>query len=194
MTRDTKSTPPGLIIREREDKDLPALAALLEKQQPQSEYPVMWPLPWPVDSFIKRANELRGWVAEIDGEVVGHVSVTGVNEVQGGDKMSAGWEAAHGGVRNEDLRQVSVFFTELERTGSGIGHHLLATASEFALRDGYPVLDVVKHHPGPVNFYLKRGWVISEEQVAPWDATGETTVYLMYLPRKQGLAALPAVA
>lgn len=169
-----------------------ALEVLLGKQQPQSEYPIVWPLPFPNRDFIIRGNELRGWVAELDGEVVGHISVTGVNEVQGGDKMSAGWEDAHG-VANEHLRQIAVFFTDLERSGCGIGHHLFATACEFALEDGYPVLDVVCDHPGPVNFYLKRGWKITGQQKAPWDPRQVTEVYLMILPKVKGGGAGGAV-
>lgn len=188
MTCNTRLAPAGLVIRRREERDLPALEALLAKQQPQSEYPLEWPLPFSTRSFIIRDNELCGWVAELDGKVAGHVSVTGVNEVQGGDKMSAAWEAAHGGVTNAELRQIAVFFTDLDHSGSGIGHHLFAVACDYALHDGYPVLDAVVHHPGPVNFYRKRGWEIVAEQVAPWDPSERARVYLMILSRNKALA------
>lgn len=61
-----------LRIRSRTPADLQALGRVLEEQRPHTGYPQTWPLRYPVDRFIARANELAAWVAELDGEVVGH--------------------------------------------------------------------------------------------------------------------------
>ncbi|GGB37195.1 hypothetical protein GCM10011492_29950 [Flexivirga endophytica] len=167
-----------LAIRERQDADLPALADLLGRQQAKTRYPFVWPFPLPIEGFLKRPTELRAWVAELDGEVVGHVSVTTADN----DPIGKSWAAAHG-VDLDELRAVSVFFADISRAGQGIGSRLLATATEFALADGYPVLDVVAAHETPINLYLRRGWRIIETTQAPWHPDMDIPIHLMILPK-----------
>ncbi|MFC6706716.1 GNAT family N-acetyltransferase [Flexivirga alba] len=167
-----------LVIRERQDDDLPALAKLLERQQPQTRYPFVWPFPVPIAEFLKRPTELRAWVAEIEDEVVGHIAVESV----GDDPIGRSWATAHD-TKLTELRCVSVFFSDISRAGQGIGSRLLATATEFALADGYPVLDVVAAHETPVNLYLRRGWQLIETTQAPWHPEIDIPIHLMILPR-----------
>ncbi|WP_446663820.1 GNAT family N-acetyltransferase [Flexivirga sp. B27] len=167
-----------LVIRDRQDSDLSALAELLGRQQPQTHYPFVWPFPAPIEGFLKRSSELRAWVGEIDGEVVGHVSVTSADD----DPIGKSWAAAHG-VDTSELRCVSVFFADISRAGQGIGSRLLQHATDYALADGYPVLDVVAAHEGPVALYLRRGWQIIETTQAPWHPGTDLPIHLMILPR-----------
>ena len=167
-----------LVIRDRRDADLPALAALIARQQAQTRYPFIWPFPRPLEQFLKRSTELRAWVAEVDGEVAGHVAIERVED----DLLGRSWAAAHDVAVNE-LRCVSVFFTDIRRAGEGIGSRLLATATEAARAEGYPVLDVVAAHETPVQLYLQRGWQIIETTQAPWHPDTDLPIHLMILPR-----------
>lgn len=167
-----------LVIRARQDSDLPALVELLGRQQAQTAYPFMWPFPRPIEDFLQRPTELRAWVAELDGAVVGHVAVTAADD----DPIGKSWAAAHG-VNVSEIRCVAVFFSDITRSGQGIGSRLLATATEFAETDGYPALDVVAAHETPLNLYLRRGWQLIETTQAPWRPEMDIPIHLMILPR-----------
>lgn len=167
-----------LVIRARQDSDLPALADLLGRQQPQTRYPFVWPFPQPIDEFLKRPTELQAWVATLGDEIVGHVALESV----GDDPIGRSWARAHN-VSLSELRCVSVFFADITKAGQGIGSRLLATATEAALADGYPVLDVVAAHETPVNLYLRRGWQLIETTQAPWHPELDIPIHLMILPR-----------
>lgn len=167
-----------LVIRARQDSDLPALADLLCRQQAQTRYPFIWPFPRPVEEFLKRPTELRTWVATIGDDVVGHVALQSVED----DPIGRSWAAAHNTPLSE-LRCVSVLFADISRAGQGIGSRLLATATEAALAEGYPVLDVVAAHRTPVNLYLRRGWRLIETTRAPWHPETDIPIHLMILPR-----------
>lgn len=173
----TRATPSGLTIRPRREADFPALEILLVKQQAASEYPIIWPLPTPIRDFIKRKNERHAWVAEVDGEVLGHIAVMTVSDDgHGSEDFIHHWQnghVEHGSTKTapevHQLFLIGVFFTDLDRSGSGIGHHLFQTAVEQAWKDGYPVLDVLSTHPGPRDFYIKRGWRVVGKERVPWD-------------------------
>lgn len=171
-----------LVIRDRRDDDLPALAALLGRQQAETQYPHVWPFPRPINEFLKRSTELRAWVAELDGEVVGHVAITSADD----DRIGRSWAAAHNADLSE-LRCVSVFFADITRAGQGIGSRLLQHATDEALAEGYPVLDVVASSEGPVNLYLRRGWRLIETTQAPWHTDIDLPIHLMILPRESPL-------
>lgn len=167
-----------LVIRARRDSDLPALTDLLGRQQAETRYPFVWPFPRPIEEFLKRPTELRAWVAELDGAVVGHVALESVED----DPIGRSWAKAHQAAIGE-LRCVSVFFADVSRSGQGIGSRLLATASYAALAEGYPVLDVVAAHTTPIELYLRRGWQIIETTQAPWHPGTDLPIHLMILPR-----------
>lgn len=167
-----------LVIRDRQDADLPDLGALLARQQAQTRYPFTWPFPRPIEEFLKRRTELRAWVAELDDQLVGHVAVERAED----DALGRSWAAAHNASIDE-LRCISVFFSDITRAGQGIGSALLATATDYAGADGYPVLDVVAAHETPVQLYLRRGWQIIETTQAPWHPETELPIHLMILPR-----------
>lgn len=168
-----------LVIRQRQDDDLSGLAELLGRQQAQTRYPFVWPFPRPIGEFLKRPTELRAWVAELDGELVGHVALESVRD----DPIGRSWAQAHN-VTVDELRCVSVFFADISRSGQGIGSRLLATATDAALAEGYPVLDVVAAHRIPIELYLSRGWRIIETTQAPWHPGTDLPIHLMILPRE----------
>ncbi|WP_392467069.1 hypothetical protein ACF3NS_15025 [Arsenicicoccus cauae] len=71
-------------IRPRRDEDVPELARLLIEQQPTSGYSYRNPLPFPPQEFVRREGELAAFVAERDGELLGHVAVVSARRPQDG--------------------------------------------------------------------------------------------------------------
>ena len=141
-------------IRERRPDDVAVLVALLGAQQPETSYPQRWPLPFPAEEFIVRPGELAAWVADEEGEVVGHVALTDLTD----GRMAAEWQGATG-LPAEGLAEVSVLFVAAGRHGSGIGGLLLDTAmAEIRRRGLTPMLDVVGEDTSAGQFYRRRGW------------------------------------
>ena len=166
-------------IRPRVPGDIPALAELLERQQPASRYPFVWPFPGGAESFLVRDGELASWVAEAaDGTLLGHVVVT---HADGGVEGRLWSEAV--GAPVEELRCVSVLFTDPGYAGSGVGSALLEHATRAAAADGWPVLDVVASAERPVRLYQRRGWRIIATISAPWHPGLDLPIHLMVLPR-----------
>lgn len=175
---------PGIKVRPRAASDFPALAALLERQQPTSLYPVRWPLPMPVDTFIARPGEVASFVAEgADGALLGHVAVrSGLGGPVDERELTTRWAVAHQ-CREEDVRVIAVLFTDPMTAGMGVGSALFRAATDAALKDGgRPCLDVVATNTGPVSFYHRRGWKTIGEWGAPWNPDKLTSVLLMILP------------
>lgn len=164
--------------RPRVADDLPALAAVLSDQQPHTGYPQRWPLPWPVEQFIERRHELGAWVAEVEGRVVGHVAVTGVQP----SAEATGWSRATGRPL-EELASVAVLFVDHTMAGRGVGSTLLGTAVDHIRGLGrVPVLDVVQESPQAVRLYERHGWQVVGQARPVWLPDHLRPVLLMVLP------------
>ncbi len=173
---------PTVTIRDRTPADLPALAQVLAAQQPHSHYPMRWPLPYPVEDFIARPDEVRAWTATLDGRPVGHVATARV----GSDAAADPWAAA---LRQpvERLRALSVLFVDHEVTGSGVGRLLHDTAVAAIRAEGCrPVLDVVAGHSPAVEVYEHLGWRTVGRARPAWLPEGAPPVLLMELPPAAG--------
>ncbi|NHN56975.1 GNAT family N-acetyltransferase [Calidifontibacter sp. DB0510] len=158
---------------------MPVLEALLAGQQPTSRYPFRWPLPFPAVEFLRRDTEERAWVAEVDGDVAGHVAVTTVVD----DDFSRTWSSAVGRPVDE-LGCVSVLFAGIDYQGMGIGRALLDTAEDYLLAQGRtPVLDVVQSHSAAAAVYAHRGWRLVGTGRPDWLPDDEPDVHLMVLDR-----------
>ena len=159
-------------------EDLPVLVEILAAQQPGSRYPFRWPLPFPVEEFVVRGHEEAGWVALVDGRLVGHVSVGRVE----GDLADAFVGAT--GRPSEELALVSVLFVSPEAQGTGVGGRLLDTAVAWARdRHRLPVLDVVPSHGSALAVYRHRGWQVVGTVRPAWLPDDEEPLLLMRLPR-----------
>lgn len=164
----------SVTIRERRDEDLPALAVVLAEQQAGTQYPVRWPLPFPVEDFLVRPGEERAWVAEVDGRVVGHVAVYTL----AGDLR----ESFVAAVGSEELAELAVLFVGSDVIGTGIGGRLHDTAVEWIVASGrQPVLDVVPVHDRAVEVYRHRGWQVVGEVQPAWLAADFPVLVLMTL-------------
>lgn len=173
---------PDARIRARTPDDLPALAEVLAAQRPYSGYPQRWPLPFPAEDFIRRDGEDAAWVADLDAEVVGHVSVCGVGTGMEADLWTAGT-----GRGTEELAAVSVLFVAHTARGRGVGSALLATAVEAIRATGRtPVLDVVQETTAAVELYRRTGWEVVGEGRPWWLPADHLPVLFMALPDDRG--------
>lgn len=159
---------------------------MLAEQQPVSRYPFRWPLPFPTEEFIARPHELAAFVAEFDGEVVGHVCVQSVQgqaltHAHDDDALDRAWSRGHGRPVDE-LATVSALFTALSARGEGAGGALLDTAVDWIRDEGLaPCLDVVPAHTIALQVYEARGWTRVGEARPPWLPPDEPAVIAMIL-------------
>lgn len=171
------TSPAETRVRARVPADLPVLVRVLVEQQPSSGYPLRWPLPFPVEQFIVRSYEEQAWVAERDGDVVGHVMVGRVEDAQAAAIVTAA-------TGRRELATVSVLFLAEDARGHGIGKLLLDTAVDWAVQRGrLPVLDVVPTHRGAVGFYRHLGWRDVGRIRPAWLPDDHDDVILMALQR-----------
>ena len=123
-----------LTVRPRRPEDLPRLVELLAEQQPSSGYPHRWPLPFPAERFLSRPGELTAWVAERDGEPLGHACVQRVDQDPEPGSPAAlalpHWLRAHGRPAAQ-LGLLSALFVSLAARGTGAGGLLLDTATSW---------------------------------------------------------------
>ena len=165
------------VVRPRDPADLPALVTILATQQQASGYPVRWPLPFPAEDFVARSGELGAWVAEVDGDLAGHVAV-----LEPGD----GWETeafvAGTGLEPDRLAAVSALFVDPDVRGRGLGSRLLDVAVERIRALGrVPVLDVVQEHSVAADLYRRRGWRVVGEVRPHWLPADRAPVLVMTL-------------
>ncbi|MCW2817533.1 MAG: hypothetical protein JWR42_320 [Marmoricola sp.] len=152
-----------MVVRPRRPDDLPVLVELLGAQQAVTEYPLRWPLPFPVEQFLVRTGERAAWVVEVGGEVAGHVAVSAPEP---DDELS---EAVRAMLGHADFALVTVLFVGLGHGGRGLGSLLLDTATDWIHAQGRaPVLDVVPTHDRAVGLYLARGWREIGRLRLPW--------------------------
>ncbi|XVX20071.1 GNAT family N-acetyltransferase [Actinomycetota bacterium] len=170
----------GEIIRPRRDEDVPALVEVLAEQRPTSRYPIRWPLPFPVEDFIAREGELLALVAEVDGQLAGHISV--LRPVGGPDGPAPLWAAAHGRPA-EELAVVTAFFIGTPWQGTGLGGRMLDKAVEWIHANGYAAcLDVVQGFSPAADIYRRRGWVAVGEFRPDWLPDEVAPMLAMVLP------------
>jgi GNAT superfamily N-acetyltransferase len=152
------SAPPP-IIRRRRPEDLPGLGRDLLEQQPRSRYPFRNPLPVSTDVFLHAEDALGAFVAEIDGDVVGHVGRTGpAHGFPDAARMNEACARVHG-CAAEELSFVSSLFTAERGRGYGVGRALLeAIVADMREAGHRPCLEVLPHHDGARQLYLSTGW------------------------------------
>lgn len=175
------------IVRRRRPADLAGLGRDLVEQQPRTRYPFRDPLPVSTDVFLHAEDALGAFVAEIDGDVVGHVGRTGpAHGFPDAARMNEACALAHGGAV-EELSYVTGLFTAERALGRGVGRVLLdAIVADTRAAGHRPCLEVLPHHAGARHLYLSTGWRDVLTVRPPWltSVVGDEgpDVHVMVLP------------
>jgi len=139
-------------VRERTETDLDGLVQIAGVVHDVDGYPLY--LPGDLRTFLASADATHAWVAEMDGEVVGHVALHHRSSCA---VMALASEAA--GRPPERLGVIARLLVAPPARGKGIGRCLLRTATDAARGQGlYPVLDVAVHHAAAIKLYEASGW------------------------------------
>ncbi|MCG7320814.1 GNAT family N-acetyltransferase [Arsenicicoccus bolidensis] len=145
--------PAEAIIRPRRDADLDALAPTLVAVYERDGYPVEGvadPRAW-----LTLARPLGAWVAELDGQIVGHVALT---EPSPGDDAARLWIDQHRGTP-DDVAVLGRLFVSPDARGHHLGARLTETATDEAARIGRrAVLDVMLKDAAAIRTYEALGW------------------------------------
>lgn len=141
-------------IRVRTDADLPALLDALAATHEVDQYPV---LPTHVTSeWLLDGDDGMAWVAEHDGDVVGHVAVAEADE-------------------DPDVLSVHRLFVRPPARGQGVASRMLTTVETYAkvlAQDLF--LEVVSHNAEAMRLYESRGWHRVSGYTASWTAPDGT--------------------
>jgi GNAT superfamily N-acetyltransferase len=139
-------------IRDRAPADGAALEEIAVQTHRLDGYPKY--LPGDLRSFIVDSGAVRAWVADLDGEVVGHVAL----HSRSSREVMALAEAATG-LSTDDLIVVARLLVAPAGRRRGIGRALLDRATEEASRlERRAVLDVVEDHHAAIVLYDRSGW------------------------------------
>lgn len=153
LHRDHETPPEAGLVRRRREKDLTACARLLEVVYYQEHYPVVRPHR-PRD-WLTSDDVLAAWVAERNGEILGHVAISRV----GRDPVSAlRWRET---IEHEpsELMGVSRFFVRPKSRRQGVGTALLDAAVEEVRRRGCdPVIEMASESSDGLPFFVGRHW------------------------------------
>jgi len=163
--------PPG--IRLRRPKDLPACARLLRVVSSEHQYPARWPEA--PRSWLAGPDVMTAWVAEHQGEILGHVATAtvprnGISRVR--------WQEITARETTE-LCRVSRLFVRRRVRGQGIASLLLDVAvADIRAQGLHPVLDVVSSSADGMTFIEKRGWRLLAAD--PWGSKTERLMIHYY--------------
>lgn len=140
------------IIRPRQDADLNSAGSALVDVHRTDGYPVEGvadPVAW-----LKPTGLITSWVAELDGEIVGHVAVS---EPQPGDDAVRLW-LEQSDDRIEDVAVIGRLFVKPSARRQSIGEQLSkAVATDEALRGKRLVLDVMDKDQDAIRLYERLG-------------------------------------
>ena len=170
-------------IRDRSPEDVAPLAVIAVQTHAHDGYPKY--LPEDVGAFIVDGDALCGWVAEVDGEVLGHVALhpRSVPEV-----MDVALAAT--GLRAEQIALLARLLVAPSARGRGIGRALLERATAEATALGRrAVLDVVEEHRDAIALYERCGWTRAGE--ADWSLSGGRTFHEFVYVSPVGPGRLP---
>lgn len=139
-------------VRTRKPGDISPLREVLVRVHAKDGYPVEGvanPEEW-----IHPPNEIRGWTAELDGQPVGHISLTTASKH---DDAAMVWQRATSGQINNLAIPVRLFVDPPHR-GLGAGNQLMAAAYEHARTLGKAVaFDVMLKDRDAIRLYEALG-------------------------------------
>lgn len=145
-------TNPAITIRPREPRDVEPLGHVLVRVHARDGYPVEGvadPRAW-----VEPPNELAGWTAEVDGEQVGHISLTAATE---DDDAARLWHEKTGGSL-ADLAIPVRLFVDPPHRAQGIANRLMLAAYEHArAHDKVVAFDVMLKDQDAIRLYESLG-------------------------------------
>lgn len=140
-------------VRTRRADDLAAAAKALVAVHESDGYPVEGvadPVAW-----LQPPALIRAWVAELDGDVVGHVVATTPTDSDDAARLLRGqtWETG------EDLAVLGRLFVLPRARGRSFGERLVSAVVEYAQQHGLQlVLDVIDKDRAAIRLYERLGW------------------------------------
>jgi GNAT superfamily N-acetyltransferase len=138
--------------RPRLPDDVEACVRLLDRVHDLDNYPPLWPVD--LAEFVVSEQELSAWVAERDGELIGHVAL---HDAEGDALFEVATAAT--GLPASGLAVVARLFASPDVRRVGLGRGLLDLATGEAHARGLrPVLDVAKVLPPAIAMYEAAGW------------------------------------
>ncbi|MER5921038.1 GNAT family N-acetyltransferase [Streptomyces mirabilis] len=141
------------IVRPFEDTDLPNAGSALIKVHATDGYPVEG-VDQP-DRWLRSADVLAAWVAEMNSEIVGHVALM---RPHGEDAVSLWIEQS--GDSEEQIAVLARLFVVREARKNAVGEKLMKAAMEYAQsQDLRLVLDVMTKDTAAIRLYERLGWV-----------------------------------
>jgi GNAT superfamily N-acetyltransferase len=170
-----------VLIRPRRDDDLAACADLVREVHAADRYPRY--LPGDIASFLAPPDPYGWWVADRDGEVLGHIAL-----VPRG--LSATLEVAADTLSRpkEQLAVVARLLVSPRARGQGAGRMLLTEATAAAAVRGLrPVLDVDVDLAAAIALYESQGWTRAGQVTVSW-SDGRTLTEYVYLGPEPGRA------
>jgi GNAT superfamily N-acetyltransferase len=144
-----------VIVRLRTEGDLDACERIARATHELDNYPVY--LPGDLRSFLASPDAIAAWVAEVGGDVVGHVAL---HRRSTGPVMDLAREVT--GLPADRLGFAARLVVDPGTRRVGVGRTLLKTAASEATRRGLqPVLDVVTQHQSAIRLYENAGWILA---------------------------------
>lgn len=141
-----------MIVRTRQDRDVPALAEVLVRVYERDGYPVEGvadPVTW-----LYPERLLEAWTALIEDQPVGHIAVTEASET---DDVTRAWRKFSGSTRHDLAIPVRLFVDPPHRN-KGAGELLMAATAKFATLHRYSVaFDVMAKDQQAIQMYERAG-------------------------------------
>jgi GNAT superfamily N-acetyltransferase len=139
-------------IRDRVPEDARVLGEMARWTHELDGYPKY--LPDDPGAFIASSDAFAAWVAEVDGQVAGHVAL---HDRTTGVVMELASKET--GLDSSDLVVLARLIVSPGRRGLGLGRLLLEKATGESVRLGRrAVLDVVDSHTAAIRLYERNGW------------------------------------
>ena len=151
-----------VLIRVRRDADLSVCADLVREVHSRDRYPRF--LPADVTQFLNPPDQFGCWIADLDGEVGGHVAL-----VARGLPATMEIAASALGSPADRLAVVARLFVAPRARGRGVGRLLLnAAIAEARSRHLHPVLDVDIELSAAIALYESAGWTRAGQLTVRW--------------------------
>ncbi|KAK3065374.1 hypothetical protein LTS18_011897 [Coniosporium uncinatum] len=143
---------PSLVVRLRTEDDVDACVEILKSVHSLDGYPVegaAMARAW----IASDAADLKAWVAELDGHIVGHAIVSRDQE---GNAAADIWRNKH---PDKAVAVLQRLFVSPAARKAGVGRKLIATAMSYSVQNDLQlVLNVMVKDTAAIRLYERMGW------------------------------------